>query len=89
MLTRYIIEAALLLAAGIATRHLWLALARKASPLPPRPPAVTQLSRKWARAMFHMGYISIEELCNIYEHTPPDPEDEVTTVNLQGPPPSV
>lgn len=49
----------------------------------PRPPAATKLSRKWARAMFHMGYISIEELCHIYDTTPPDPEDEVTKGNLQ------
>ena len=86
MLTKYIIEALLLLAVGFATRHLWLALVHK-SVAQPRPPAVTKLSRRWARAMFHMGYISIEELCHIYETTLPD--EEVTTVSLQGPPPKV
>lgn len=69
-------------AAFITIVHL---LGRGQKHLPRRltTPPRTQLSRKWARAMFHMGYISIEELCHIYATTPPDSEDEVTTVNLQ------
>lgn len=66
-------------------RELWRH--RSSKSIRPKASPVTQLSRKWGRAMFHMGYISIEELCWIYEQTPP--EHEVTEVNLQGPPPAV
>lgn len=53
---------------GIALRHLWLMLMKKRQANKGRVP--DHNTRRWARAMYHNGLISLAELNKFYEEHP-------------------
>lgn len=70
-----VITVALVIVATLLLLLIWLGARPTPSPAM-KAPARTQLTRKWARAMFYNGLISIEELNHFYETLPPDAEPD-------------